>query len=58
MKQPRVQRNVIAGMGAVAGFMLCGTVLITVDPAMDLTVIRFFSALTGIVLAGVMWKAG
>jgi len=57
MKQPKIQRTVIAGMGAVAGFALCGTVLITVDPAMDLTVIRFFSALAGIVLAGIMWKA-
>jgi hypothetical protein len=58
MNRPKVQRTIIASLGSVAGFVLCGTVLIMVDPAMDLNVIRLLSALAGIVLAGIMWKAG
>ena len=45
-------------MGAVAGYVLCGEALRMVDPAMDRSLIRFFSALAGIVLAGIAWKAG
>jgi len=54
----KARRIIVAGMGAVAGFMLCGTVLIMADPSMDLSVIRFFSVLAGILLAGIAWRFG
>ncbi len=55
---PKAQRLVIAGVGAVAGYVLCGEALRMVDPVMDLGVIRFFSALAAIAFAGIAWKVG
>ncbi len=51
MNRPKGQPIVIAIMGGVAGYVLCGEALRMVDPSMDSSVIRFFSALAGIVLA-------
>ncbi len=58
MNRPKGQPIVIAIMGGVAGYVLCGEALRRVDPSMDSSVIRFFSALAGIVLAGIAWKMG
>jgi hypothetical protein len=58
MSRPKLQRIVISSMGAVAGYVLCGEALRMVDPSTDSSVIRFFSALAGIVFAGVAWKVG
>ena len=58
MSRSKLQSIVISSMGAVAGYVLCGVALRMVDPAMDRSLIRLFSALAGIVLAGIAWKAG
>jgi hypothetical protein len=58
MNRPKGQYFVIAIMGGVAGYVLCGEVLRRVDPSMDSSVIRFFSAVAGIVFAGIAWKIG
>jgi hypothetical protein len=51
-----LQRILIGGLGAVAGYMLCGWILHMIDPFMDVSVARFFSALVGIVFAAIAWK--
>ncbi len=48
----------MAGLGAVAGYMLCGFILEMIDPSTDVSVLRFFSALAGLVCAAVAWKVG
>jgi hypothetical protein len=58
MNRPNLQRIMIACLGAVCGYVLCGEALRMVDPAMDRSVIRFFSALAGMTLAGIAWKVG
>jgi hypothetical protein len=56
--QPKanMDRVLIAGLGAAAGYMLCGGILHMIDPFMDVSVARFFSALAGIVFAAIAWK--
>ena len=51
-----LERVLIAGLGAVAGYMLCWMILKMIDPTMDVSVARFFSALTGVVFAGIAWN--
>ena len=58
MNRPKGQPIVIAIMGGVAGYVLCGEALRRVDASMDSSVIRFFSALAGIVFVGIAWKIG
>ncbi len=60
MDRPKanLQRIVMAGLGAVAGYMLCGFILEMIDPSTDVSVLRFFSALAGLVCAAVAWKVG
>jgi hypothetical protein len=58
MNPPKVQRIVIATLGAFCGYVLCGEALRMVDPSMDSSVIRFFSTLVGIVLAAIAWRVG
>jgi hypothetical protein len=50
-----LERFLIAGLGAFAGYMLCGAILQTIDPFTDVTMIRFFSAITGMVFAAIAW---
>ena len=52
------ERFLITGMGAVAGYMLCGVILRMIGPSSDESVIRLFSALAGVLFAAVAWKIG
>jgi hypothetical protein len=54
--ESNLERSLIAGLGAVAGYMLCGVILEMIAPATDVSVARFFSALAGMVFAGIAWK--
>ena len=60
MNRPKanLRRIGMAGLGAVIGYTLCGFILEMIAPSMDVSVIRFFSALTGLVYAAVAWKIG
>jgi len=51
-----MDRVLIAGLGAAVGYVLCGGILHIIDPFMDVSVARFFSALAGIVFAAIAWK--
>jgi hypothetical protein len=50
-----LERLLIAGLGAFAGYMLCGEILRMIDPFTDVSMIRFFSAITGMVFAAIAW---
>ena len=50
------ERFLIAGLGAAAGYMLCGVILEMIGPSRDESVIRLFSALAGVLFAGIAWK--
>jgi hypothetical protein len=52
------ERLLITGLGAVAGYMLCGMILRMIGPSSDESVIRWFSALAGVLFAAVAWKIG
>ena len=58
--QPKAspERFLITGLGAVAGYMLCGVILRMIGPSSDESVIRLFSVLAGVLFAAVAWKIG
>ena len=51
-----LQRVIILVLAAITGYMLCGGILRMIDPFMDVSVTRFFSALTGLVFAAIAWR--
>jgi hypothetical protein len=54
--QANLERSLIAGLGAVAGYMLCGWILYMIDPFTDVSVSRFFRVIAGVVFAAIAWK--
>ena len=53
-----LERSLIAGLGVMAGYMLCGVILRMIGPSSDESVIRLFSVLAGVLFASVAWKIG
>jgi hypothetical protein len=51
-----LERSLIAGLGVMAGYMLCGGIFNIIDPFADVSVVRFFSALTGLLFAAIVLK--
>ena len=51
-----LERSLIVGLGAVAGYMLCGGILYMIDPFTDVSVSRFFSVIAAMVFGAVAWK--
>jgi hypothetical protein len=55
-REPGLERILLVLLGAVAGYMLAGVVLVKVDPLMQPEYVRFFSVLAGIALAAIAAK--